>query len=110
MPIPYESLYGKVQIILTSKVEEFHYFGYVTLTEQDLWSYCIDKIWRKQEVSLLKLHELASGIFNVRASEMINYMQINGLKQSAIDIELSPEELQGLFQPLSLSLSKNKEK
>lgn len=100
MTVPFESLYEKVRLILENKVEEFHYFGYDAITEQELWGYCIDKVWRKQEVTSLKLHELASGIFNVSASEVINYLQVNGLKQNPFNVELSKSELNELFLQL----------
>ena len=89
MTVPYASLYEKVQIILQNKVEEFHYLGYKAITEQDLWGFCIDKVWRKEDVQNLRLHQLASGIFNVSASEIIQYFQVHGLKQASFEMELS---------------------
>ena len=99
MQIPFSMLYEKVQEILNNKVEEFHYFGYHSINEQDVWRYCIDKVWRKQDIQNLKLHELTSGIFGVRASEVVNYLQVNGLKQGSNEIMLSKEELDELFHP-----------
>ena len=107
MTVPYASLYEKVQIILQNKVEEFHYLGYKAITEKDLWGFCIDKVWRKQDVQSLKLHQLASGIFNVSASEIIHYQQLHGLKQSSFDIQISEDELKNLFQQLPNNSSNN---
>lgn len=99
MQIPFSQLYEQVQEILKNKVEEIHYFGYGSITEQDVWCYCIDKVWRKQDVQKLRLHELASGILGVSASEMLNYIQIKGLKHSNMQQMLSKDELAELFDP-----------
>ena len=110
LAIPYASLYEKVQIILKNKIEEFHYFGYNSITEQELWEYCINKTWRKRDIQSLRLYELTSGILNVSASEIINYLQVNGLKQNLFEVEISNDELSNLFQQLPSSLSENNEK
>jgi hypothetical protein len=91
MTVPYASLYEKVLIILQNKVEEFHYLGYKAITEQELWGYCIDKVWRKEDVQNMRLHQLTSGIFNVSASQIIQYQQLHGLKQLSYDVQLSGE-------------------
>lgn len=111
MLIPFSDLYEKVQLILKNKIEEFHFYGYNALTEQDLWRYCIDKVWRKQDVQNLRLHELASGIFNVTASEVINYIQISDLKQNLFDVDIITKvELDSLFDPKKVSMLKKNEK
>ena len=109
MTVPYASLYERVQIILKNKVEEFHYLGYKAITEKDLWGFCIDKVWRKEDVQNLRLHQLASGIFNVSASEIIQYQQIHGLKRSSHHLKISEDELKSLFQQLPNNSSKNSE-
>ena len=98
MQIPYSALYEKVQEILKNKVEEYHYYGYHSITTQDLWRYCIDKLWRKQDVQNLRLHELTSGIFRVSASQVLNYLQISDLKKPGVQVMLSKEEINELFQ------------
>ncbi|MCM3720708.1 MULTISPECIES: post-transcriptional regulator [Solibacillus] len=100
MQIPFFSLYEKVQLILTNKIEEFHYYGYDSITEQDLWKYCIDKVWRKRDVQNMRLHELTAGIFRATASEVLSYMQIKDFKRNELNLKLSNEELQGLFHVL----------
>ena len=100
MQIPFFSVYEKVLLILTNKIEEFHYYGYDALTEQDLWKYCVDKVWRKQDVQNLRLHELTSGIFGTTASKVLNYVQISDFKKNELNLKLSQDELHGLFEPL----------
>lgn len=100
MQIPFFGLYEKVQLILTNKIEEFHYYGYDSITEQDLWKYCIDKVWRKKDVQNMRLYELTAGIFGATASEVLSYMQIKDFKRNELNLRLSNEELQSLFHPL----------
>lgn len=97
MQIPFSNLYNKVQLILKNKIEEFHYYGYHSITEQDVWHYCIDKTWRKKDVQALRLHELTAGIFAAKASEVLTYMQMNELKQNSLNVQLSEQELAALF-------------
>ncbi|MEG0472978.1 MAG: post-transcriptional regulator [Solibacillus sp.] len=97
MAIPYESLYQKVQIVINNKMEEFQYFGYNAITKEDLWNYCIEKKWRKREIDALKLHEVVATIFAVTSSELINYAQVQGLKEDLFQIEISAEEMDYLF-------------
>ena len=99
MLIPFSGLYEKVQLVLTNKIEEFHYYGYNAITEQDLWRYCIDKVWRKQDVQNLRIHEVTSGIFSASASKVLSYMQIAGFKQAEMNLLLTEDELQTLFLP-----------
>ena len=99
MQIPFSQLYEQVQDILKNKVDEIHYFGYDSITEQDVWRYCIDKVWRKKDIQNLRLHELASGILGVSASELLNYIQIKDLKQSNVETMMSKDELDELFDP-----------
>ena len=99
MLIPFSGLYEKVQLVLTNKIEEFHYYGYNAITEQDLWRYCIDKVWRKQDVQNLRIHEVASGIFSASASKVLSYMQITEFKQTEMNSKLSEDELHFLLQP-----------
>ena len=48
MTIPYEALYNKVDIILQSKLEEFHLYEYDAITIEQLWAYCVEKIGGKK--------------------------------------------------------------
>lgn len=99
MQIPFSELYEKVQLVLTNKIEEFHHYGYNSITEQDLWKYCIDKIWRKQDVQSLRIHELTAGIFSATASAVLNYMQMSDFKQMELNSQITEDEIQFLFQP-----------
>lgn len=97
MGILYESLYQKVQIVIDNKMEEFKYFGYEAITKEDLWTYCIEKKWRKKNIDTLRLHEVVATIFSVTSSELVNYAQVKGLVENTFQVEISEEELNLLF-------------
>ncbi|MGE7021084.1 post-transcriptional regulator [Solibacillus cecembensis] len=97
MAVPYESLFKEVQIVINNKIEEFQYFGYDAITKEDLWTYCIEKKWRKKDINELRLHEVVATIFTVTSSELINYAQVKGLKASASQMEIPIEEMKHLF-------------
>lgn len=102
MPILFQSLYDKVLIVLDSKIEEFKYYGYKEITKHELWSYCINKKWRKANIEQLRLYEVVETIYHVSASEMMNYLQVTKLKeqQSQPLVIISQEEMEFLLNPM----------
>lgn len=100
MPIPFQSLYDKVLIVLDSKIEEFKYYGYKEITKHELWSYCIKKKWRKMNIEQLRLHEVVETIYHVSASEMMNYLQVTKLKEQQSLVIISQEEMKLLLNPM----------
>lgn len=100
MAVPFESLYQKVEIVLSGKIEEFQYCGYKAITKEQLWLYCIEKKWRKKTVGELHLYEIVATIYNAVASDLLNYTQIKTLKNTIIHAPLSDEELALLLSPL----------
>ena len=99
MAIRFKHLYNQVNLVILSKIEEFRYYGYYAITEQQLWNFCLDKKWHKKEVEQLHLHEIVATIYETKASDIMNYEQIRGLRSTQAR-GLLKEEL-GLFLYLS---------
>ncbi len=97
MTIPYEALYNKVDIILQSKLEEFHLYEYDAITMEQLWAYCVEKKWRKKVIEELPLYEIVSTIFSITPSELLNYEQVSNLKSFDGLVEINMEELEELL-------------
>ncbi len=97
MTVPYEALYNKVDIILQSKLEEFHLYEYDAITMEQLWVYCIEKKWRKKVIEELPLYEIVSTIFSITPSELWNYTQVSNLKSFDGLVEINMEELEELL-------------
>jgi hypothetical protein len=100
MDIVYESLFKKVEIVIESKLEEFHYQNYTEITAQDIWQYCIAKKWKKQRVEELSIAAIVSTIFALKPSEIVSYVHVSDLYQTSLNIGLDLEELNMLLKPL----------
>ena len=101
----HEQLYSQLQIVLQSKIEEFNFLNYDTITPEQLWDYCVNKKWRKKNVEELGLHELVSTIFSVTPSEVfthLNIMESNVVQNGLVAIDL--DELEELLGPLKKRL------
>lgn len=100
MAVPFENLYNHVEMVLTSKIEEFRYCGYNAITQEELWTYCIEKKWRKKEIEQLHLYEIVATIYTVVASEVLSHMQIKDFRKNELSVEISIDELEQLLKPL----------
>lgn len=99
MSIPYEPLYRKLEIVLDSKIEEFHFNQYKKIKKEDIWNYCLYKKWAKQKVEDIPMHQLVNTIFSVKASDLFMYEQIIGYQQLKNNSLLNEEEMELLLQP-----------
>ena len=50
MAIQFGQLFTHMLPAIESKKTEFHLYGYTTVTEEDIWTYCVRKKWRKKDV------------------------------------------------------------
>lgn len=103
MAIPNTALYEQVQLVIYSKIEEFKYYGYNSISKEELWQYCIEKKWRKKNVDEIPLYEVVATIFSVTPSDIISYSQIQGMKQSTTESGISQDEMVMLLQNLPIS-------
>lgn len=76
----FEHIYRQVELVIASKIEEFHYCGYRAITRQQLWEYCIDKKWYRKNIDELHLHEIVATIYEATASSIMNYEQVKELR------------------------------
>lgn len=80
MTIQYERIFRKVLPVIENKLEEFEYFQYEGITKEDIWNYCVQKKWRKKNIEQLHLYEIVQTIFSLKASEILNHLQIQQLQ------------------------------
>src|SRR4051794_26708610 len=50
---------------LESKKNEFHMYGYTTVTKEDIWVYCLRKKWRNKDVDSMRVHQIANDILQI---------------------------------------------
>lgn len=99
MTLQFEQLFIQVLPAVESKKNEFHLYGYSTVTEEEIWTYCIRKKWRKKDVNSMKLHEIVNSILQVTPAEFMTYTQIEEQRGSDWFSDLNSEELQILLSP-----------
>ncbi|WP_340639599.1 post-transcriptional regulator [Bacillus atrophaeus] len=65
---------------LYSKLEEFKILGYDDVELDSLWSYLLNKKWKKKTEK--QIYELASDISSVKIGEFMNYATVESFKTS----------------------------
>lgn len=91
----YDRFRYTVQPALATKVNEFRFFGYNTITEQALWEYLTQKKWKKIKADI-HLYEVVQDILSVKVSDWISFTTIETYKFS--DAILDEEERRALLQ------------
>ncbi|WP_313891741.1 post-transcriptional regulator [Psychrobacillus sp.] len=97
MEIRYEEIYTHVLPALESKKSEFEVYQYNTVTEKDIWKYCISKKWRKKDIAELALHQIVNDVMTISPAEFMTFEQIDQFKTSNWFSEINQEELQLLL-------------
>lgn len=99
MSLVHGQQFVNMQPALASKKSEFHLYGYTTVTEEDIWIYCVRKIWRKKDVSVMHVYEIANDILRILPAAFMTYTQIEEQRGSDWFSDLNSEELQNLLAP-----------
>lgn len=99
MEIKHEQLFDHVSPAIESKRNEFHYYGYTTVTSADIWKYCVQKKWRKRNIPEMGIHELTNDVMEVTPAEYMTYTQIEEQRGSDWFSDLNSDELQLLLSP-----------
>ncbi|MGN7408526.1 MULTISPECIES: post-transcriptional regulator [unclassified Sporosarcina] len=99
MDIKYEQLFDHVRPAIESKMNEFHFYGYSTVTEKDIWKYCVQKKWRKRNISEMRTYELINDVMELTPAEYMTYTQIEEQRGSDWFSDLNSDELQLLLSP-----------
>ena len=84
---------------IESKKNEFHLYGYTTVTEEEIWTYCVRKKWRKKDIDSMKIHEIANGILQITPAEFMTFTQIEEQRGADWFSDFNSEELQLLLSP-----------
>lgn len=84
---------------LISKKNEFHLYGYTTVTEEDIWIFCVRKIWRNKDMSSMRVYEIANDILKILPAAFMTYTQIEEQRTSDWFSAVNSEELEILLAP-----------
>ncbi|MBU8581433.1 post-transcriptional regulator [Bacillus paralicheniformis] len=80
---------------LHSKTEEFRILGYDDIEIEELWSYLLNKKWKKKKG--VQIHQLAGDILSVKIGEFMNYATVESFKTSNL---LDSKEGQNMLDEL----------
>ena len=82
----YDRFYDDVQLVLQSKVEEFLFLGYESVSEQDIWAFLTEKKWKKTKENL-QLFEIVQSILSLKIGEFMNYKTVQALKDTDFSLD-----------------------
>lgn len=95
----YEDIFAHVLPAIESKRNEFVIYQYDTVTEKDIWKYCVTKKWRKKDISSLPLYQIINDILTISPAEFMTFEQIDNQRKSNWFSEINHEELKMLLNP-----------
>lgn len=101
MRIEFEEKFKEMLPALTSKMNEFHMYGYPTVTVQEIWEYCLKKRWRNLDVTSMKNHKLVNDILQILPAAFMTYTQIEAQRNTDWFSDLNADELKLLLDPQS---------
>ena len=93
----YEDIFTHVLPAIESKRNEFVVYQYNTVTEMDIWKYCVTKKWKKKEISSLPLYQIINDILTISPAEFMTFEQIENQRTSNWFSEINQDELQLLL-------------
>lgn len=99
MTIQFGNLFDHMLPAIDSKKTEFHLYGYSTVTNEEIWMFCVRKKWRKRDIDSMQMHEIVNGILRLTPAEFMTYTQIEEQRGSDWFSDLNTEELQLLLAP-----------
>lgn len=99
MGFHFEEIYTNMLPVLESKEYEFQLYGYTTVTKEDIWIYCIRKVWRNKNVEEIPLHRIVNDILQISPAAFMTYTQIEAQRDADWFSDINTEELQMLLGP-----------
>lgn len=99
MGFHFEEIYTNMLPVLESKKYEFDLYGYTTVTREDIWIYCIQKVWRNKNVEEIPIHKMVNDILHISPAAFMTYTQIETHREADWFSELNKEKLQLLLDP-----------
>lgn len=92
----YDQFREQVQPALLAKVGEFRISGYETIKADEIWTFLIEKKWRRPKENI-HLYEVVSDILSIKIGDYMNYATVEAFKK-ADPFSISEEERKALFE------------
>jgi hypothetical protein len=100
----YDQLFTQMLPVIDSKKTEFHLYGYPTITNEDIWTFCVQKKWRKKDIEAMRTHEMVNEILHVSPAEFMTFTQIEEQRGSDWFADINSEEFRTLLAPVQSKL------
>lgn len=97
--IQFGELYSHAMPAIESKREEFKLYGYSTVTNEEIWKFCVRRKWRKKNIEQMPIHEIVNSILRLSAAEFMTFTQIEEQRDANWFSDLNSDELQLLLSP-----------
>ncbi|MDN4607114.1 post-transcriptional regulator [Sporosarcina highlanderae] len=102
MTIRFEEKFNHALPAIESKREEFRLYGYPTVTNEEIWKFCIRRKWRKKNIEEMPIHEIVNSILRLTSAEFMTFTQIEEQRDANWFSDLNSDELQLLLSPKTL--------
>lgn len=93
---PYDHYRQQVRPALQIKLDEFQFYGYGNIKENELWAFLTKKKWKKTQEEK-RLFEIIEDVMAVKTGEFINYSTVEALKGTDFSID-NEEDMRSLFK------------
>lgn len=97
MSTRFKEIFTNMYPVLESKEREFHLYGYTTVTKEDIWIYCIRKIWRNKNIEETPIHKIVNDILHISPAAFMTFTQIEEQREVDWFSDLNTKELQMLL-------------
>lgn len=84
---------------LEAKCTELRLLESGVLTPEELWRYCLKRLWRKSGPETQPLHKLVGDIMSVTLSDYVSHSQVEGFKGDNWFSGAAAEEWKQLLRP-----------
>ncbi|MBU9712512.1 post-transcriptional regulator [Evansella tamaricis] len=78
--VKWEDWKREVDIVLQSKAEEWHIFGYGRVSKDDVWDCFIAKLPRLDVPDRIRYHWIVAQLFHLQANDYMNWLTLQAYK------------------------------
>lgn len=75
----FESWKEDVRPVLIIKLEEFHELGYNRVSEEDLWTYCMDRLKKRKE--FMPFYAFVDELLSIQPQGYMTWLTVNSYKE-----------------------------
>lgn len=109
MVLKHADVFKTIYPVLESKREELSFYGYDTVTSEAIWTFCLKKLWKNQDIEQIPLHKLTNDVFQISPSAFMMFTQIEEQRNSNWFSDVNADELDMLLGSRKVPVTKQTE-